>query len=134
MPAFGARSLAKLAELHPDLQKVLTEAIKYRDFAIICGYRDETEQNEHFATGRSKVQYPNSKHNQRPSLAVDVAPWYAEAPHIRWNDVTGFASLGGFITGIAAAQGIAMRWGADWDGDGDHTDQTFMDWPHLELL
>ena len=120
--------------LHPDLQRVLDEAIKHRDFTLICGHRNEHDQNEAFASGRSKLKYPASKHNKIPSEAVDLAPWFKDPPHIRWDKIEEFASLTGFIMGIAASMGIMLRSGGDWDGDGDHHDQSFMDWPHLELL
>jgi peptidoglycan L-alanyl-D-glutamate endopeptidase CwlK len=27
-----------------------------------------------------------------------------------------------------------MRWGGDWDGDGDTKDERFFDGPHFELV
>ena len=72
---------------------------------------------------------PNySKHNQEPSLAVDVAPW-----PIDWNDSHRFYHFAGFVLGIAAALNIRLRWGGDWDSDFDLRDQTFFDLPHFEL-
>ena len=29
---------------------------------------------------------------------------------------------------------VSLRWGGDWDGDGDRTDQTFNDLMHWELI
>ena len=28
----------------------------------------------------------------------------------------------------------AVRWGGDWDGDGDWRDERFLDMPHYELV
>jgi peptidoglycan LD-endopeptidase CwlK len=30
--------------------------------------------------------------------------------------------------------GIEIRWGGDWDGDGDLSDHKFNDLPHFELI
>jgi peptidoglycan L-alanyl-D-glutamate endopeptidase CwlK len=134
MPTFGAASRARLATLHPHLQAVLVEAIKHRDFVIVSGHRGEADQNRAFAEGKSKLRWPASKHNRLPSLAVDVAPF---SPGVRggidWNDRAAFASLAGFIAGIAAAKGVKLRWGGDWDSDGATADERFVDMPHLEL-
>ena len=34
----------------------------------------------------------------------------------------------------AAKQGIEIRTGMDWDGDGDYRDQTFDDLVHVEVV
>lgn len=129
MYKFGARSQQKLNTCHNDIQEVLNEAIQIIDFTVLCGHRGQKEQNDHFHAGRSKVQYPDSKHNSMPSIAVDIAPY-----PIDWNNIERFAQLGGIIKGIAHSKGIKIRCGFDWDGDGDITDQSFMDWPHIELI
>lgn len=134
MPSFGDASRRQLETVHPKLRAVLEEAIRHRDFTVIQGHRGRAEQEEYYRTGKSKVRWPNSKHNASPSLAVDVAPWFADAPHVRWDRIEEFASLVGFIMGVAVSMGVVLRSGGDWDGDGDHHDQTFMDWPHLEMI
>jgi hypothetical protein len=35
---------------------------------------------------------------------------------------------------IAKRKGIELRWGGDWDRDGDRFDQSFNDLPHVELV
>jgi peptidoglycan L-alanyl-D-glutamate endopeptidase CwlK len=133
MPIFGAASRERLATLHPDLQAVMNEAIQHRDFVIVSGHRGEAEQNKAFREGKSKLRWPNSKHNKKPSLAVDVAPYNAATRGIDWNDRAAFAALAGFIQGIAAARGLKLRWGGDWDQDGAVADERFVDMPHLEI-
>jgi len=64
-----------------------------------------------------------------PSVAVDIAPY-----PIDWNNIERFAQLGGIIKGIAHTKGVKIRCGFDWDCDGDITDHSFMDWPHIELV
>lgn len=133
MPMFGEASLNRLKTLDPRLQRVLEEAIKHRDFVITAGHRNKTDQNKAFDEGKSKLKWPNSKHNSVPSLAVDVAPYDSAKRTIDWNDRAAFASLAGFLMGIAAMQGTKLRWGGDWDSDGATKDHTFIDMPHLEI-
>jgi len=129
MYKFGQLSQQRIATLHPDLQDLLDEAIQLVDFTVLCGHRGQREQTEYYNTGRSKVKYPNSKHNLFPSRAVDIAPYPVD-----WNDIKRFAQLGGIMKGLAHAKGIKIRCGFDWDSDGDITDHKFMDWPHIELV
>ena len=75
--AFGKNSLKSLSELDPRLKAlaVLMMSKQVMDFAVICGHRNETEQNAAFAAGRSKVKFPNSKHNTNPARAYDRVPY-----------------------------------------------------------
>ena len=133
MPRFGTRSTTVLETLHPALRRVLVDAIKVRDFTLIEGYRGRDEQEEYFRTGKTTLHFPDSLHNHQPSRAVDLAPWYADPPHVRWEATEEFYSLSGFIQGVAVGHGVELRSGGDWDRDGDHHDQSFHDLPHLEL-
>jgi|AntRauTorcE11897_2_1112592.scaffolds.fasta_scaffold00046_43 peptidoglycan L-alanyl-D-glutamate endopeptidase CwlK len=128
MYKFGPTSQRRLDTCHPKLQEILNEAIKHVDFSVLCGHRNEADQTTAFQSENSKVQWPNSKHNSMPSRAVDIAPY-----PIDWEDLKRFAHLGGLIRGIAVVKGIKLRFGFDWDVDGDITDHKFMDWPHIEL-
>lgn len=128
MAKFGKRSKALLALAHPDLVKVANAAIRIHDFTVLCTQRSENEQNYLFQSGLSKLQYPKSKHNQKPAHALDLAPW-----PIDWKDTEAFYYLAGIVMASAHAVGVKLRWGGDWDGDGDLKDQTFMDLGHFEL-
>ena len=57
MPIFGKNSLKQLDTVHPDLRKVLEEAIKTYDFSVICGHRGEAEQNKAVAEGKFKGSF-----------------------------------------------------------------------------
>lgn len=127
MPTFSKLSAERLATCDERLQKLLREAIKHVDFTVLCGHRGEDEQEDAFRTGKSKVHWPDSKHNSRPSMAVDVAPY-----PIDWNDHKTFARLAGYIERIAQEQGVSIRWGGDFDGNWRSGD-SFVDLPHLEL-
>lgn len=128
MYKFGSSSQARLETCHPKIQEILNEAIKHIDFSVTCGHRNEADQTKAFVENKSKVQWPNSKHNSKPSRAVDIVPYPVD-----WDNIKRFAHLGGLIRGIAAMKGIKIRCGFDWDMDGDITDHDFMDWPHIEL-
>lgn len=129
MAKFSKTSADRLATCHLDLQRLFNEVIVHQDCTIACGRRGETEQDEAFRTGKSKVRFPNSNHNSDPSLAVDVVPYPVD-----WNDKNRFYMFVGLVRGIAAMLGIKIRCGADWDGDFEIKDQNFHDLPHFELV
>ncbi len=124
---FGRHSTKRLVTLHDDLQKVMNEAIatSKTDFSILCGYRGEKEQNVAFDAGHSELRFPDGNHNQLPSLAVDVAPFFSQSPHIRWDDIAGFKKLAKHILKTAKDLDIKISWGGDWE--------KFKDYPHFEL-
>jgi len=120
MPNFSQRSKDNLATCHLDLQRVMLEAIKVADFAVLCGHRGQAAQDEAYATGRSKLLWPNSSHNELPSLAVDLAPW-----PIDWNDSGRFHYLAGVVMTVARQLGVVLEWGGDW--------QILVDLPHYQI-
>lgn len=128
MPTFSKTSASRLATCDERLQKVFNEVIKYFDCTIIEGHRGEEDQNKAYNAGRSKVKFPNSKHNKNPSKAVDVIPYT-----IDWKDVQRMCFFAGFVMATAISMGIQLRWGGDWDGDTDLKDNTFDDLVHFEL-
>lgn len=133
MPKFSKRSADKLDTCDERLQRVFNEVIKHWDCTITEGTRSKEVQDEYFRTGKSKVKFPNSRHNLLPSKAVDAAP-YIKGKGITWNNASNFYLFVGFVLGIAASMDIKLRVGADWDGDHDVSDQSFHDLLHLELV
>ena len=137
---FGRDSEQKLSTCHGAIQVVARTLIQFLDVKIICGYRGEDAQNAAYYAGLSQLSYPHSNHNhvneaKKPeSLAIDMAPYYDKAPHIRWEEKRGFYYMAGVTMRIADELGTAMRWGGDWDGDADFVDQTFMDLCHFEMI
>lgn len=119
MPKFGKKSLEKLAECHPDLQKIAHELIKEMDVTVLCGHRNEMDQNTAFINGKSKLQWPRSKHNKKPSEAVDIAPY-----PIDWNNLARFHEMCSRVEQIAKKLNIKLRLGRDF---------SFKDYPHFEL-
>jgi peptidoglycan LD-endopeptidase CwlK len=124
MPKFGKRSKERLKGVKPELVNVLNELIKIMDVTIIEGLRTEERQNELVLKGASKTKY--SKHLQ--GRAVDLAPY-----PIDWKNRDGFHYMGGMIRGIAKQLNVPVRWGGDWDNDGDVKDNGFDDLVHVEL-
>lgn len=136
---FGPHSTKHLKTLHPLLGLVMVEAIKTSpvDFAITCGHRGREDQEAAYADGRSKVHYPNSKHNYWPSFAVDVVP--IVNGKAEWNDIELWHKLADHILYTAHRMRVKLRWGGDWDGDGwsrhrGDKDEKFIDLPHFELM
>ena len=129
--AYGKSSSKRLASCDPRLQLLMQTVLARSDcdISILCGHRSEEDQEAAFQSKRSKVRFPNSKHNSSPSRAVDVAPY-----PIDWEDLKRFEELADLVLDVADDLNIAVRWGGDWDMDGDTTDQTFNDLPHFELL
>ena len=129
---WGNSSLKVRAELDPKLKKICDELLQYMDLTLVSGHRSKEEQDKHFREGRSKLQYPQSKHNQYPSIAVDIQPYpYPSDERELWASL-GF--MAGLATVLAEKYGIALRWGGDWDMDGDLTDNDFDDLFHLEIV
>jgi peptidoglycan L-alanyl-D-glutamate endopeptidase CwlK len=128
MPKFGKTSREKLSTCHEDLQKVFNEVIKHVDCSVIEGHRNSARQNLLYAEGKTKVQYPNGRHNASPSRAADVVPYPVD-----WSDRERFHLFAGFVIGIAQSMGVKLRWGGDWNMNFEVDDNKFDDFPHFEL-
>ena len=135
MNKWGERSLEVYETVDPVLQHYLDRALQeVADISLICGHRGQVEQNAAYyaVPQRSKVQWPNGKHNQFPSKAVDFQPYpMPDSEHKLWASL---AYVAGRIIQMAAADGVEIRWGGDWNSNGDLTDQNFDDLFHLEIV
>lgn len=136
MPKFGKLSLERLSTVHPDLQKVMNEAIKHYDFTVLFGHRTKEEQFELFKKGRKQVDgkwvkagavvtnldgyNKMSMHNHSPSLAIDIAPY-----PIDWTNKKRFNEMAKVVKEAAKTVGVDITWGGDWT--------KFSDLPHFEL-
>lgn len=133
MPKYSRQSKAHLETCHLDIQFLFNRVIETYDCSILEGHRGRSEQYRLFREGKTQVHWPDGKHNSVPSRAVDAAPcplkWDLDDPEVlkRWY------YFGGLVLGLAKAYGIPLRWGGDWDGDGEFVDQKFHDLPHFEL-
>ena len=128
MPKFGRKSRERLSTCESNLQKVFNEVIKHVDCSVLEGHREKDRQNKLYEEGKTKVKYPNGRHNRQPSSAVDVTPYPVD-----WEDRERQTLFAGFVIGVASQMGINLRWGGDWDQDFQVVDNRFDDFPHFEL-
>lgn len=139
---FGERSKNNLDTCHQDLQLIANEAIKITpiDFGISEGNRSLNRQKKLFDEGKSKIDGINKKgkHNYNPSLAFDIYIYITGKD--RAYDEKHLCYVGGVLSTVAKQlykEGKIkhlLRWGANWDGDGELIyDQSFQDLPHFEL-
>lgn len=137
---FGSSSRKKLDTCHPLLVKVAEEGLLLSpyDITIVHGWRSEVVQDALLASGASTKGWPNSKHNAtdrqgKPfSEAFDFAPWVGGG--IPWNETHIFAVIAGVFMAVANDHGIILRWGGDWDGDGNTKEHILQDWGHIEVI
>lgn len=147
MPRYSRRSLAQLRTVVAPLQEVFEFVIKHFDNTILEGHRGKVAQNRAADAGHSKLRYPNGKHNKYPSEAVDAGPYDPETRGVNWDtkvvqggklrraglyNLLRFYYFAGWVMGVAAAKGVKLRWGGDWDRDTDLDDQRFNDLVHFE--
>jgi len=124
MPRFGRRSKERLKGVDAKLVNVANELIKLMDVTVIEGLRSQERQNELVAQGKSKTKF--GKHVA--GKALDLAPY-----PIDWEDRERFHYMGGLVRGIGHSLGVSVRWGGDWDSDGEIKDNSFDDLVHIEI-
>lgn len=142
MYSFSDTSIERLNTCHPDLIRIMNEAIcaSNIDFGIAEGYRSPERQHMLYKEGKSKIDGVTrlGKHNQSPSMAVDIYAFVNGSA--TWEEKY-LCYLGGLIQGLANklySKGLIshrIRWGYNWDSDGViGDDQKFQDLPHFELV
>lgn len=117
---FGKRSNGNLAGVHPDLVRVMREAITNSpyDFAITEGVRSQLRQQELFASGASRTL--NSRH--LTGHAVDIAIY--DEGIISW-DFRLFQQVADHVKTVSKLNDVPLVWGGDW--------RSLRDGPHFEL-
>lgn len=135
MNKFGERSREELETAHTKLQQIAAIVLQLKDHSVLKGHRTEQEQNAAFYAmpQRTKLKFPDGKHNGYPSLALDVQSY--PVPHtteqaLREEQLY----LLGLYVGVGAGMGITIRTGADWDRDGEISDNGFDDFFHVEYV
>ncbi len=154
----GRTSRSRLDGVHPDLKRVVLRAAAMAtaqdDFAVLEGARTKEQCFINYGKGRTTAEckaagvpanYASprvakvtwlgnplaSKHYPRAdgySHAVDLAPF-----PIDWNDLARFDRIAVLMFAAAKGEGVAIRWGADWDRDGKPRERGETDSPHFEL-
>lgn len=112
MPTYhlGAKSLAELKGVHPDLIKVVERAIQLtaQDFSVIDGLRTQEEQKRYVASGASKTL--NSRH--LTGHAVDLVAYINGKA--RWETVP-LCDIAEAMRMAARELNVPIRWGGCWD-------------------
>jgi peptidoglycan L-alanyl-D-glutamate endopeptidase CwlK len=161
MYSLSRSSKSKLDTCDPRIVVVVYGVLKIMDIKVLCGVRGPQEQNKAYKEGKSHATWPNSAHNVlKPgdlSLAIDLAPYQADKPggidrrtdKALWEAVSRgdmeeakeilenikrWKAMVGAVLGVAAAKGVKMINGSDWDKDFRFNDHNFIDSPHFQIV
>lgn len=146
--AYGPQSLKRLEGVHPKMKEVVLGALDIMnewdaagvatcDIMVLEGVRTPERQKELYAQGRTKPGQKvtwtlNSNHfiNKKTGYghAVDLVPYPVD-----WNDLKKFDLISRAMFASAAKLNTPIRWGADWDRDGNPRERGESDSPHFEL-
>lgn len=117
-----------------ELRDAVKDFINYTpiDFGVLSsgGYRTAEEQNVLYKKGVSQLDGYKYKSRHQSGLAVDIVPWVNGK--YTWDENACLYLAGAFKT-YCNMKGINIINGADWDGDGDLSNNTFIDPCHFEL-
>ena len=142
---WGIKSKKELDTLHVDLVIICNDVLKTINISVIEGWRGKDLQDFYYKAGKSKVNFPNGKHNkvdlkgEPESMAVHLMVWFKFKPHIDWTAIKQMYFLAGYV--IATAEKLykkstinhLIRWGGDWDKDFDVREKQWDDLTHFEL-
>lgn len=129
MPKYSKQSIKKLETCCVKIQELMNVVIVYFDCSIICGFRNEDDQEKAFDDKKSKLHWPNSKHNNQPSMAVDVWPY--PVPRLLNGEINDYSDRWKeqmwFIKVTAVSKDIKIICGGEFKGN-------FKDYPHFEII
>ena len=127
MPYFSETSRGRLYTCDRRIITICEHAIQFIDFTVVCGHRNDAEQDALYAQGRTApgriITYKSggeSIHNTDPSRALDFAPY-----PIDWSNIVRFGEVAGIMKYIAWQNGLDLQWGGDWPN--------FKDYPHIQI-
>ena len=129
------RSLKRLEGVNDDLIKIVKLAIRRTpvDFGVAwCGgFRTPEEQNQLFKDGYSQCDgYEKlSKHQFGDAVDLQVFVGGAAVQNEKMQCI-----VAGVMSSCASELDVKIRWGGDWDQDGDVRDNVFNDLYHFELI
>lgn len=136
---YGKRSLANLDTCDPRLQELAFKVLSYgvMDISVIEGHRSAERQQQLYKEHKSQLDGVTefSNHQAMPSKAMDLLPYPAVVNGVNvWKDTYRLSVMVGLILAAAAELGIGIRTGSDWNGTGNGEDNSFIDFPHFELI
>lgn len=128
---FSKTSKSRLRTCHPDLKLIMECALAFSeiDFGIAEGHRSVERQKKLFAEGKSQLDgvRKKSKHNLKPSMAVDIYAWVDGEASWEPEHLSRIAKTVKFVAvQLGGKVSHSLRWGGDW--------QSFVDMPHFELV
>lgn len=131
---FGKASEANLVGVHPVLVRVVRRALTLArdDFKVIEGLRTFERQQELFKAGKSKTM--NSRHLR--GYAVDLLPLRPGVnawDHSVKTPASVWVALNDAMQNAAKLEGVKLRWGGDFNGDGYLVGADNWDPAHYEL-
>lgn len=132
MNKFGTSSRFQLGSCDSRLQRIAPIVLRIKDHSIIKGHRNKEDQNLAFASGNSRLKWPDGKHNKVPSIAMDVQTYPVPDSEQALREEQLY--LLGLYRAAGAENGILFRTGADWDQDGEIADNGFDDFFHVEVV
>jgi peptidoglycan L-alanyl-D-glutamate endopeptidase CwlK len=144
----------RLDGVEPRLAAVVHAAAEHVAILVVEGVRSDEQAYINYGKGRTAAQLrpkgiaakyadPSAakvtwlsdplatKHRKQGDgfgHAVDIMPASGD-----WNDRAGFDAIAKAMFAAAETQGTAIRWGADWDADGNPRERGETDSPHFEL-
>jgi len=133
MKTLNERSIKNLNEVHPDLIRVMQEAIKDTpiEFTITEGVRTTARQRQLYAQGRTepgKILTSAdgitlfSNHQKKTDGYGHAVDLYANPINV--NDTKNIKIVADHILDTAKRLGVKMEWGGNWK---------MRDYPHFEL-
>ena len=129
----GKTSIARLKGVDKTLVNIVKRAIEISevDFSVLEGVRTLERQRELYAQGRTapgKIVTWTMKSKHIDGKAVDLVPYPLD-----WNDLSKFDKIRNAMFQAAKEQDVNLRWGADWNGNGEYREKGEYDSPHFEL-
>lgn len=129
---FGKVSLERREQIHPNLQTLADVSLYFFDTCIICGHRSKKDQLKAFRSGNSSVKV--SKHNSKPSTAIDMGLWNSSLNNIDYDSLQAYYYSGSIIMLSKLLFGEDyIRCGGDWDDDNLVNDHKLKDPYHFEI-
>jgi peptidoglycan L-alanyl-D-glutamate endopeptidase CwlK len=135
---FGKTSIGRLRGVHPAMVAVVLLALRKspQDFSVLEGVRTEQRQRLLYAQGRTTpgdvvtwtLNSPHIPKDDGYGHAVDLTPYPLD-----WKDTAAFDRVAQAMFAAAEELGVKIRWGADWDSDGNPRERGESDSPHFEL-
>lgn len=133
MFTLGKTSLARLKGVDETLVNVVKRAIELSevDFTVLEGVRTLQRQTELYNQGRTtpgKIVTWTMKSKHIDGKAVDLVPYPLD-----WNDLAKFDKIKDAMFKAAKEQDVNLRWGADWNSNGEYREKGETDSPHFEI-